>query len=368
MIPRCMPRCFRPRHSGAVRPPSRPATLVPTPTPGGGSAALQARPPHAPSEPVVHTPASHRPTSLTARRQPAHPTVRCPPPAVAGRPPPRAGGSGWPPRARPWSARASPRSAGRVDAGPGAAAESADSVSRARASTPAPPRWSQRWRAPGGQVGPASELHVERLELFRRLKQQRGAILAVAWRRRPRVRVEARLARAETHRARRFPPWPEAAASTSNVPASKLTSAAASARPAWRTGSGRQSRRSLQECRSRREATATLRSPCGMFQFGRHAPRLARQPRGRGARRGGRRRARDRSPRPVRRARAVARRATPLGTPLSAPAGGGTERGRRSQQPGLRRGSQRARVRSTVGRPPATAARRPPAAPLPPTA
>ncbi len=114
--------------------------------------------------------------------------------------------------------------------------------------------------------------------------------------------------------------------------------------------------------RGRRGPALALRSVPG------RRPRLrpVRQPPVRGAMRGGRRPARDRSPPPARRERAVARRVTRLGTPLSAPAGGGTEPGRRS--PAVRRRSQEPTRpgRRRAVRPPATAAGRPPAGPLPP--
>ena len=77
-------------------------------------------------------------------------------------------------------------------------------------------------------------------------------------------------AQSETRQARRTPPRPEAGRAPSNVPVWRLASAAASARRAWTIGSGlRAAARS--ECRSRREAAASLRASCGTLQFGRHA-------------------------------------------------------------------------------------------------
>ena len=91
---------------------------------------------------------------------------------------------------------------------------------------------------PRGQVGPASEAEVERLEPSRSFEEQRGRLVAVARTRRQRGLEGARLARSGSRRAARPPPWPAAARAASNAPAWKLASAAASARPAWSVGSG----------------------------------------------------------------------------------------------------------------------------------
>ena len=290
----------------------------------------RARPPRGRAGPVARTPRSlRRPTSPTSRRQPATPHRRT---SSTG------------------SCRTS--SAARWRIGMAAACPSVISsgkafdhqVERMRV------RW-QRWEradsaadleqdvrsaemvrsdggAPRGQVGPASEADVERLELSRSFEEQRRRLVAVARRRRQRGLAGARLARAGSRRAGRFLPWPGAAAPIRNRrPGSSPPPRPARALPGG-PGPGSEpspARGTPQRPRDRRDPALALRSVRGR----RPRPRQVRQPQGRGARRGGRPRARDRSPPRARRARAVVRRATRLGTPLSAPAGGGTEPGRR---------------------------------------
>ena len=220
---------------------------------------------------------------------------------------------------------------------------------------------------PRGQVGPASEAEVERLEPSAQL---RGATAP------PRCRSaddERQRGLAGARLARCWKPSSGPASRRGQEPLHRVELPGLEARlrrgqraPGLERRVGGQRGRPLEERRCGREAAAALRSSCGAFQRRRPRLRRVRRRRVRGARRGGRRRARDRSPPPARRGRAVVRRVTRLGTPPSAPAGGGTEHGRRSPAARLRPREPARSGRWRVVRPPATAARRPPAAPLPP--
>ena len=90
---------------------------------------------------------------------------------------------------------------------------------------------------PRGQVGPASEAEVERLELFRSVKEQPGSILAVAGDDGD-VAPQERGSRAlEAVEPAAFCQGQEPLRGFERPRLWKLASAAASARPAWRTGS-----------------------------------------------------------------------------------------------------------------------------------
>ena len=219
---------------------------------------------------------------------------------------------------------------------------------------------------PRGQVGPASEAEVERLEPSAQLRgatgppRCRSADTRAAWPRRSAARAL-------------WKPSSGPALRRGQKPLRRVERAGLEARlrrgqraPCLERRVGSQSGRPLEERRCGREPAAALRSPCGALERRRRRLRRVRRRRVRGARRDGRRRARDRSPPPARRARAVVRRVTRLGTPPSAPAGGETERGRRSPAARLRPREPARSGRWRVVRPPATAARRPPADPLPP--
>ena len=219
---------------------------------------------------------------------------------------------------------------------------------------------------PRGQVGPASEAEVERLEPLRSFEEQRRRLVAVA-RHGGSVTTQergSRLLEAVERAALRRRPGAAAPPRTLR-PGSSPPPRPARARPG---GSGPGSARSL--ARGSAAAAArpprSLRASCGAFQVGGHGF----------VRLGGGERAVPRAavggelgiarPPPARRGRAVVRRVTRLGTPPSAPAGGGIEHGRRSPAVRLRSREPARPARWRAGRPPATAARRPRAAPLPP--
>ena len=318
--------------------------------------------------PVARRPRSlRRPTSRTARRRPASPTAGRPRPAVAARPSPRAGGSGI--------ATACPSVISRAKAVEHQVEwmrvrrqrwEGADGAADLEQDVRSAEVVRRDGGTPRGQVGPASEAEVERLEPFRSFEEQRRRLVAVA-RHDGSVASQERGSRAAGSRRAR------PASRRGQEPLRRVELAGLEARlrggqraPGLERRVGGQRGRPLEERRCGREAAAALRASCGALERRRPRLRRVRRRRVRGARRGGRRRARDRSPPPARRARAVVRRVTRLGTPPSAPAGGGTGHGRRSPAARLppREPARSGRWRAV--RPPATAAWRPPAGPLPP--
>jgi hypothetical protein len=119
------------------------------------------------------------------------------------------------------------------------------------------------------QVGPASEAEVERLELFRSIKEQRRPIVAVAG-------DDGKVASQERGScALEAVEWATFGHGQEPLRRFEVPGLEARLRRGQRTPGleGRvrgQRGRPLQECRAGRDAAAALRSCCGAFQFGGH--------------------------------------------------------------------------------------------------